>query len=116
VHVSLIDGKVEVIPKSDGLIDPVRLFKATYDSGVSVAEMSVLARGQIVTRNPGEIALQVSASHTFFIQKNSLSPQLEAMTGKNVTVKGLLYQKAKGQKQALPNPLTINITEIQQLE
>ena len=39
VDVSLIDGKVQVSPKEDGKIDPAQLLKATYDSGVSVAEL-----------------------------------------------------------------------------
>jgi hypothetical protein len=45
VNVSLLDGKVDVTPKEDGQIDPAQLLKATYDSGVSVAEMDVTARG-----------------------------------------------------------------------
>jgi hypothetical protein len=48
VEVSLIDGKVQVTPKEDGQIDPVQLLKATYDSGVTAAEMDVTARGKIV--------------------------------------------------------------------
>lgn len=44
VEVSLIDGKVQVTPNDDGQIDPAQLMKATYDSGVSVAEMDVVAR------------------------------------------------------------------------
>jgi hypothetical protein len=46
VDVSLIDGKVEIVPKEDGKIDPAQLLKATYDSGVSVAELDMIARGQ----------------------------------------------------------------------
>jgi hypothetical protein len=44
VDVSLIDGKVDVTPKEDGQIDPSQLLKATYDSGVTVAEMDVALR------------------------------------------------------------------------
>jgi len=50
VDVSLIDGKVDVTPMEDGQIDPAQLLKAVYDSGVSVAEMDVTARGKIATR------------------------------------------------------------------
>ena len=46
VDVSLIDGKVDVTPKEDGQIDPAQLLKATYDSGVSVAELDMTARGK----------------------------------------------------------------------
>ena len=45
VDVSLIDGKVDVTPKEDGQIEPAQLLKATYDSGVSVAELDMTASG-----------------------------------------------------------------------
>ena len=54
VEVSLIDGKVQVTPKEDGQIDPSQLLKATYDSGVTPAEMDVTVRGQIVKDPLGE--------------------------------------------------------------
>ena len=43
VDVSLIDGKVDVTPTEDGQIEPAQLLKATYDSGVSVAELDMTA-------------------------------------------------------------------------
>ena len=46
VEVSLRDGKVDITPKEDGRIDPAQLLKATYDSGVSVAEMDMTVRGK----------------------------------------------------------------------
>ena len=118
VHVSLIDGKVEITPKNDGLIDPVQILKATYDSGVSVAEMTMVAKGQIVKSESG-IALQVSSSRSFAIVQNDLSRQLEAMAGSasQVTVKGSLFQKQKDQKKKdIPASLTLTILEIQQKE
>jgi len=60
VEVSLLDGKVEITPKEDGLIEPAQLLKATYDSGVSVAEMNMIARGKIVKEPLGGLALQVA--------------------------------------------------------
>jgi hypothetical protein len=118
VHVSLIDGKVEIVPKNDGLIDPVQILKATYDSGVSVAEMTVIAKGKIINTESG-IALQVQPSLSFTIAQNDFSKQLETMAASNtqVTVKGLLFQKQKDQKKkVLPTALTLTITEIQQKE
>jgi hypothetical protein len=115
----LIDGKVEITPKNDGQIDPIQLLKATYDSGVSVAEMSMIARGQIVKDASGEIAIQTGPSQSFKIVKNDLSQQLESMAGSNgyVTIKGLLYQKQKNQKaKTVPNSFTVTILEIQQKE
>ena len=65
VEVSLIDGKVQVTPKEDGQIDPAQLLKATYDSGVTAAEMEITARGRIVKDSSGSIALQVRAESFF---------------------------------------------------
>ena len=49
VEVSLIDEKVEITPKEDGQIDPIRLLKATYDSTQTV----VTVRGQLYKKPPG---------------------------------------------------------------
>ena len=119
MQVSLIDGKVEITPKNDGLIDPVRLLKATYDSGVSVAEMSMVATGQIVKMPSGAIALQVQPSKSFQIEQNDFSKDLESFadSGKSVTIRGLLYKKQGDQKKKTqPSALTITILEIQQKE
>lgn len=108
---------MEITPKSGEVIDPIQLLKATYDSGVSVAEMSMIARGQIVKADSDGISLQTESSQSFAIVQNELSKQLESMvgTGKNVTIKGLLYQKDKKQKkQTLPQSVKITVLEIQQ--
>lgn len=119
VQVSLIDGKVEITPKTDGLIDPIALLKATYDSGVSVAEMSMIARGRIIKTESGGIALQTQPNQSFVILQNDLSPQLESMAGSSslVTIRGLIFQKQKNQKvKTPPTELTIQVLEIQQKE
>ena len=53
-------GKLQVTPKEDGQIDPAQLLKATYDSGVTAAEMDMTARGKIVKDASGSLALQVA--------------------------------------------------------
>ena len=65
VEVSLIDGKVQITPKEDGQIDPVQLLKATYDSGVTAAEMDVTARGKIVKDSLGNLTLQAEPNRSF---------------------------------------------------
>jgi hypothetical protein len=115
----LIDGKVEITPKTDGLMNPIELLKATYDSGVSVAEMSMIARGQIVKTESGGIALQTQPNQSFVILQNDLSRQLESMAGSSslVTIKGLIFQKQKNQKgNTPPTELSITVLEIQQKE
>jgi hypothetical protein len=119
VEVSLIDGKVQVTPKEDGHIDPVELLKATYDSGVTAAEMDVIARGKIVKDTSGGLALQVEPSRSFTLETNELSKSLESLAGTQtfVTVRGQLYKKPAGKKKAdFSAPLKLLILEVQKKE
>jgi hypothetical protein len=102
VEVSLIDGKVEITPKEDGQIDPVQLLKATYDSGVSVAEMDIAARGKIVKGASGGLEFQVSRNQSFAITANELSNQLEPVANSEtvVTIRAQLFKKSAGKKKA----------------
>ncbi len=119
VEVSLLDGKVDVTPKEDGQIDPAQLLKATYDSGVTAAEMDAIARGKIVKNASGTLALQVEPNQSFAFAPNELSKGLEPLAGTAaiVTVRGQLYKKPPGKKKAnLSEPLTLLILEVQQKE
>jgi hypothetical protein len=119
VEVSLIDGKVDVTPKEDGQIDPAHLLKATYDSGVTAAEMDMTARGKIVKDSSGGLALQVAPNRSFALTPNELSKGLEALadTQTMVTVRGQLFKKPAGKKKADPSaPLKLLILEVQRKE
>jgi hypothetical protein len=119
VDVNLLDGKVDVTPKEDGHIDPIQLLKATYDSGVSTAEMDVTARGKIVKDSSGTLALQVAPNQSFMLEPNELSKQLEPLAGAAtmVTVRGQLYKKPAGKKKPeLPRELKLLVFEVQQRE
>jgi hypothetical protein len=119
VEVSLIDGKVQIIPKEDGRIEPLQLLKATYDSGVSVAEMKLTARGKIVKDSSGNLALQVSQNQSFALAPNPMWQNLESLSGSQtvVTVLGQLYKKPPGKKKAdLSAPLKLEILEVQKKE
>lgn len=119
VEVSLIDGKVDVTPKEDGQIDPARLLKATYDSGVSVAEMDMTVRGKIVTDSAENLAIQVAPNQSFAIAPNELSKGLESLAGSQtaVTVRGQLYKRPSGKKKAEPSAaLKLLILEVQRKE
>jgi hypothetical protein len=102
VEVSLVDGKVEITPKEDGQIDPVQLLKATYDSGVSVAEMDITARGKIVKDASGGLEIQVSRNQSFAITANEMSNQLEPVANSEtiVSIRGQLFKKPAGKKKA----------------
>ncbi len=119
VEVSLLDGKVEVMPKEDGQIDPSQLLKSTYDSGVTAAEMDITARGKIVKDSSSSLALQVEPNRSFTLTPNDLSKRLEALadTQTMVTVRGQLYKKPAGKKKADPSvPLKLLILEVQKKE
>ena len=118
VEVSLIDGKVQVTPKEDGQIDPSQLLKATYDSGVTAAEMDVIVRGKIV-KDPAGIALQFEPNRSFAITPNEMSKGLEPLAGSGtvVTIRGELYKKSAGKKKAdTSTPLKLLILEVQKKE
>lgn len=120
VEVSLLDGKVQITPKEDGEIDPAQLLKATYDSGVTAAELDVIARGKIVHDPSGSVALQVYPNRSYALESNDLSSQLASLVGSStvVTVRGQLYKKPAGKKNK-PDPsvpLRLLVLEIQKKE
>ena len=119
VEVSLIDGKVDVTPKEDGQIDPAQLLKATYDSGVSVAEMNMLARGKIVKDASGALALQIGPNRSFILEPGEMSKKLEPLSNSptEITVRGQLYKKPPGKakkKMEAPLPLKLTVLEVQE--
>jgi hypothetical protein len=121
VEVSLIDGKVEVTPKEDGRIDPGQLLKAVYDSGVSVAEMDVIARGKVVKGALGGLALEVAPNQAFDIEPNDAAKELEAFAGQPavITVRGQLYKKPAGKKKQKADasaPLKLLVFDVQKKE
>jgi hypothetical protein len=121
VEVSLNDGKVEITPKEDGRIDPAQLMRAVYDSGVSVAEMDVIARGKVMKDASGGLALEIAPNQSFSIEPNDASKELEALAGQStvVTVRGQLYKKPAGKKKQKPDvsaPLKLWILEVQKKE
>ena len=120
VDVSLIDGKVEITPKDDGRIEPAQLLKATYDSGVTVAEMDMVASGKIVKDSAGNLVLQVEPNQSFALIPNESPQSLEPLANSStvVTVRGQLYKKPPGkQKKAdASTPLKLTVLEVQKKE
>jgi hypothetical protein len=123
VEVSLLDGKVDVTPKEDGQIDPAQLLKATYDSGVSVAELDLTVRGKIVEDSSGDFAIRVTPKQSFALASNDLSKGLESLADSAalVTVRGQLYKKPEarnlGKKKTDTSvPLKLLILEVQKKE
>lgn len=114
--VSLIDGKVDVTPKDDGQIDPAQLLRATYDSGVSVAELDVTASGKVVKDTAGNLSLQVKPNQSFPISPNELSKGLESLVDSAtvVTLRGQLFKKPTGKQKKTDTsaPLKLLILEV----
>ena len=104
VDVSLVDGKVAIYPKADSRFDPVAIFKAVYDSGVSIAEMTITATGQL-TREPATgMVFRINSAEAFAVKPNNISERLQAELGpgKVLRIRGLLYRKPKGKVQRKP--------------
>lgn len=120
VVVSLRDGTVEIMPKEDGRIDPTQLLKATYDSGVSVAELDMIVRGKVVKDAAGNLALQAEPNQSFALEPNDLSKNLAPLAGSatQVTVRGQLFKKPPGKKKKgeVPSSLKLVVLEIQKKE
>ena len=121
VEVSLRDGKVEITPKEDGQIDPGQLLKAVYDSGVTAAEMVIVARGKFVMDASGHLAMEISPNQSFVLTPNDLSKELEPLAGAPtvVTVRGQLYKKPQSTKKPKIDtsvPLKLLVLEIQKKE
>ena len=117
-EVSLRDGTVQITPKEDGQIDPAQLLKATYDSGVTVAEMDVTAEGRVLKDASGALAFQVEPNRSWVITPNDQSRSLTPLAGtpSQITVTGQLYLRS-GKKKADPSvPLKLLITEVQKNE
>ena len=100
-------------------MDPAQLLKATYDSGVTAAEMTMTARGKIVKDASGNFALRINPNQSFAIAPNELSKGLEPLADSQtvVTVRGQLYKKpAKKKKEDASAPLKLLILEVQKKE
>lgn len=115
VEVALLDGKVDITAKGDGHIAPAQLLKATYDSGVTVAQMDMTARGRVVKDRAGNFAFQVEPDQSFAIAPNDLLKRIEPLA--IVTIYGELYRKPAGEEiPDLSAPLKLVILNVQKKE
>ena len=115
VDVSLVDGKVAIYPKEDSRFDPVAIFKAVYDSGVSVAEMTIIASGGLLNDPATGLVFKVSDSEMFAVKPNDISQKLQDQirSGKPLKLRGLLYTKTKGKAERKPPAsLPLEILEV----
>lgn len=112
VETNLLDGSVVITPKEDGRLDPARILKATYDSGVSVAAMDVVATGRVVAKPEG-LVFEVEPNLSFPVVANAKADELKGQAGKEVTLRGRLYQKPAGKGDKEPSAaLKLEVLEI----
>lgn len=115
VDVSLVDGKVVIYPKEDSHFVPVAIFKAVYDSGVSVAEMSITASGELLNDPVKGAVFRINNDEIFVVKPNALSNQWMSQSGpgKSIKLRGLLYKKPNGKgKRKAPATPSLEIQEI----
>jgi hypothetical protein len=115
VDVSLVDGKVTVYPQEDSPFDPAAIFKAVYDSGVSVVEMTIAATGQLVNDPARGVVFTIGNRETWDVKANQISRKLadQIGSGKVVRLRGLLYEKPPGKaKRKPPGSMPLEILEV----
>jgi hypothetical protein len=115
VEVSLVDGKVAIYPKEDSRFDPAAIFKAVYDSGVSEAEMILIASGELISDPARGLVFKINNSEVFEVKPNDVSQRLKDQmgSGKVLKLRGLLYRKTNGKAvRKPPASMALEILEV----
>jgi hypothetical protein len=115
VEVSLLEGRVVIVPKQGALLDPLTILKSTYDSGVSVVELGITGVGTLV-ESGGGLQFRPAAQQSLPVTPGALTEQLKPLggSGREVSIRGRLFQLPPGSKKPkeLPKELPIEILEI----
>ena len=95
VDVNLLDGKVAVLLKEDSRFDPAQILQSTFDSGVTVTEMVITARGTVEANPDGKLLFRVSPGQAFEVKPGDSAQQLQPFVGteREITLRGRLYKK-----------------------
>lgn len=103
VEVSLADGKAVIYPKEDGRLDPAQVVKATFDSGVTLAEIKITATGKLRKDPDKGWVFDISPTQSYPVAPNEQRQSLENSPGQ-ITVTGILYRKpaTKPKKNEVP--------------
>jgi hypothetical protein len=115
VHVSLLDGKVAIFPKADGHFDPASVIKATYDSGVSLVEMTIVAEGHLVKDRVQGLVFVVAPNQSFPVDAGEFAEKANALAQSSATarLRGRLFKKLPGkQKSKVIAPLKFELLEV----
>jgi len=115
VDVSLLDGKVAIFPKPDARFDPSSVLKATFDSGVSLAEMTMIADGHLVKDPAQGLVFVVNPNQSFPVDAGGFAERVQALaqSGARAKLRGRLFKKPAGkQKLKVSGPLRFEILEV----
>jgi len=113
VDVSLADGEVTVYAKEDSRLDPARIFKGTYDSGVSITEMTLDATGYLEKDPNRGLVFRASGTQILEVAPNDVSrPFAYSPESVRVFVRARLYKKAGKQKAKTLGPIRLELIEV----
>jgi hypothetical protein len=116
VKVELLGGNVTITPRQDGGFDPASVLKLTYDSGVSVTAISIIATGHIVKNSTGELIFAVTPKINYPIASGAFADKMQALAASGATVRmqGRIYAKPAGKKKKSKEspPLKFEVQEV----
>jgi hypothetical protein len=113
VEVNLAGGRVAVFAKHDSRLDPEKVFKATYDSGVSVVEMTMEATGWLERDSRNGLVFRLSGSESYSVLGNDIATRFVNDTpGEKVFVRARLFEKAGKQKPKTLGPIRLELIEV----
>ena len=113
VDVRLADGEVTVYAKEDSRLDPARIFKGTYDSGVSVTEMTMDATGYLEKDPKRGLVFRVSSSQILDVAPNEISKSfIDISDPVRVFARARVYKKAGKQKSKTLGPISLELIEV----
>jgi copper chaperone CopZ len=112
VDVSLAEGRVAIVAKEDSRLDPAQVFKATYDSGVSVVEMTMEATGSLERDSKGGLIFRTAGTQVYpVVESEVLKPFGEIRSSERVVVRARLFKKVGKQQ-----PKTLGAARLELIE
>jgi copper chaperone CopZ len=112
VDVSLAEGKVAIVAKEDTRLDPAQVFKATYDSGVSVVEMTMEATGSF-DHDSKSVLFRTAGTQTYpVIESDLLKPFGEIHPDERFFVRARLFKKVGRQQPKTLGAVRLELIEI----
>ena len=113
VEVNLADGKVVVLAKEDSRLDPAKVFKATYDSGVSVVEMTMEATGWLERDSRNGLVFRVSGDEVYQVVETAvIKPFADNPADGKLFVRARLFKKTGKQKPKALGAVRLELIEV----